>query len=192
MNKQEINNLKAEFNELTARIIEAKSITEDLEKKAEDIKKQLEDAEKKATDGKLREWWVPVKDEQYFCVGTSGNIIRTFWQDDYYDHERLLFGNVFKTEEEAKFERERRKVYFELKKYVYEHDPRPITKKDWKDYDVFKYYITYWCDCDEIIIEYNNMLKLHNTIYASNRETLKDAIKAIGEDRIKKYLFEVE
>ena len=192
MNKQEINNLKEEFDKLTYMIANAKRVTEHLEEKADKIKKQLEEAEKKATDGKLREWWVPVKDEQYFCVGTSGNVIRTFWQDDYYDHERLLFGNVFKTEEEAEFEAERRKVYFELKKYVYEHDPRPITEKEWRTNCIKKYCIAYNYKRDIITFCKRECLKDMWTISASNEQVLEDAIKAIGEDRIKKYLFEVE
>ena len=192
MNKQELNNLKEEFNKLTAMITNTKSVTEDLEKKADKIKKQLEDAEKKATDGKLREWWTPKDRESYFTICSNGEVVDLIWTGAYECPKRFNYGNCFKTKEEAEFEVERRKVYFELKKYVYEHDPRPITKEDWEDPSIKKYFIEYWFDKGTLEFDFYYECKFTTVIYASNEQTLKDAIKAIGEDRIKKYLFEVE
>ena len=125
-------------------------------------------------------------------VVQTGGIMSSTYDNDEYDRKVMSSGNMFKTKEEAEFEAERRKVYFELKKYVYEHDPRPITEKEWKTNCMKKYGIAYNHKLDNISFTKRECLKDIWTISASNEQTLMDAIAAIGEDRIKKYLFEVE
>ena len=58
--------------------------------------------------------------DKYFILTALGTIMPVIWHNDSSDHNRLSFGNVFLTEEEVEFTRERLKVIAELKKYAKE------------------------------------------------------------------------
>ena len=107
------------------------------------------------------------------------------WHNDDSDHNRLRFGNVFLTEEDAKFAIERLKVIAELKKYAKE-----FSDEEWKDNKIQKYYIIYQYSGDYIksILTYTSK---ENVLYFESKEKIQEAIDAVGEDRIKKYYFGV-
>ncbi|EKB54486.1 hypothetical protein [Facklamia hominis] len=120
--------------------------------------------------------------DTYYCIGSSGGINNDSWDDHQIDKERLSFGNIFKTREEAEFMVEKLKVIHEL-----EMLGRP-----------FKYcrnncYIALDADDGDILFynNYNHQSKYCNC-YFDNEEEAKIAIEKIGRKRIKKYLFGVE
>ena len=134
--------------------------------------------------------WKPEDGEIYFCclLGTC-SIHADRWNNCDIDCSRYELGNCFKTEEEAEFALERQKVITELKRYALEHNEKEI---DWYDHCVLKYYIQY----DYV----NNKLNIVSTRYSKSNissmyfisdKIAQSAIEAIGEERIKKYYFEV-
>ena len=99
---------------------------------------------------------------------------------------RLSLGNYFKTKEEAEFEVERLKVLHEMKQFA---EP-----KDYK-WDSFNEHHYIYCR----FLNNNNFVEIGNLnscksdeIYFESEEDAKACIKAVGEDRIKKYYLGIE
>lgn len=121
----------------------------------------------------------------YWCYG-SGNATSSIWNNGG-DHEmRYAMGNCYKTREEAEQAAEILKIHNELKHYAEEHNEAEI---DWSNNDQRKYYISsITLGYDDIDIDWNQRIKQPNQIYFTSYEIAEDAIKAIGEDRVKMWL----
>lgn len=124
--------------------------------------------------------------DMYFFLTAIGTAMPIIWYDDSGDHNRLSFGNVFLTEEDAEFASERLKVIAELKKYAKE-----FSDEEWEKQDLPKHYIIFDYEDHVISIGYVCYLKI-NDIYFESEEKAQEAIKAVGEDRIKKYYLGVK
>lgn len=131
----------------------------------------------------------PEKNKNYYFITANGVVEYQNWDEDCYDDACYELGNCFETEEQAEFAIEKQKVYMELKRYALEHNEREI---DWSNI-----YQAKWC----IIFNHiENLLQIRNytcneqigQIYFTSKEIAQNAIQKIGEDRIKKYLFEVK
>lgn len=135
--------------------------------------------------------WKPEEDEKYYYSYSDGSIEQDTYHDsnvDTYVHEdRYAIGNCFKTREEAEFAVEGQKVITELKRYAMEHNEEKI---DWNNENQWKASLMYNHSDGRIDIVSDSYL--HTSIYFSSNEIAKAAIKAIGEDRLKKYYFEVK
>ncbi len=123
----------------------------------------------------------------YYCLDIDGELLQYRWDDDSIDNKRYTIGNCFETEEKAEFEVERLKVIAELKRFAEEHN-EPL---DWNDLDQIKFYICFDYDKEIVYIGYWCTLK-QNDIYFSSGEIAEQAIKEIGEDRVKKYYLGLE
>lgn len=155
-----------EDKEIKKEILEIKSKLAELEDK-------LEQAENMQTDQ-----WKPNKGDRYYYISAYGEALHATWFNSDVDNQSLLFGNVFKTEEEAEFEVERRKILHELSELA-----RP-----------FDYESENWCfylnsegliDCYE---GFENQYFYGDCYFDSMKEVIL-AIEKIGASRIKKYLF---
>ena len=167
-----------------------------LQEKIEQLKKEFEtkiaelEKQAKAEEKKPSKVWKPKKGEKYFYIDVDGDIMNYSWEG--YDDEYVYAtGNCFKTEEEAEWEKQHYLVATELKRFVQDNDPKPITKEDWEDGDVNKYFIEFNYKSKMIDIDYAIFYSFANQVYASNAEVLDKAIKHIGEERLKKYYFGV-
>lgn len=135
-----------------------------------------------------KEQGVKVRKPQYgdtvYYINYIGRIRKRTWINDEDDLDMWELGNIFFTEEEAKFAREKRKVEVELERYAKEHNG-PIrsdsfyllynNKDDGKlDYDV-------WSVC-----------KPQGGVQFASKQLVFDAIEEIGKYRILKYLFDVD
>ena len=123
--------------------------------------------------------------DEYFFLTNLGMIMTGIWHNDDSDHNRLRFGNVFLTEEDAKFASERLKVIAGLKKYAKE-----FSDEEWSNAKLLKYYISYnygsgLCVCASWIVKVSKL-------YFESEEKTQEAIKWVGEDRVKKYYLEVK
>lgn len=133
--------------------------------------------------------WKPEENETYYYICSSCNIEK----DTYYDiniknnihKNRYAIGNCFKTKEEAEFALERQKVITELKRFALEHNEKEI---DWSDGKP-KWLI--YSNRNHVGVKYVNLLK-ENNIYFTSEKITQAAIKEIGEERLKKYYFEVK
>lgn len=121
-----------------------------------------------------------------WCISESGDLIGSSWRGDEYNKVCYGAGNVFRTREEAEFEVEKRKVLHELKQLgrpfiqnrsnfsiCLHHDSRDNQKK------LFYKLMT---EVEHVYGDY----------YFDSLPKAKDAVYRIGEERIKKYLFNVE
>lgn len=136
----------------------------------------------KKQDAKVRK---PRQSEEYFCISNDGAVIQSIWTNDHLDEARWELGNVFFTEEEAEFAREKRKVEVELERYAKEHNSKKINRID-------NCHIVMNTGTKEIDISSYWVLQTAGATCFSNREIANDAIEEVGKDRILKYIFGVE
>lgn len=137
--------------------------------------------------------WKPEEDEKYYYSYSDGSIEQDTYHDsnvDTYVHEdRYAIGNCFKTREEAEFALERQKVITELKRFALEHNEEEI---DWNNSNKRKSRLIYNHCTGRIDVVTDAHLLQGASIYFTSREVAKQAIQTIGEERLKKYYFEVK
>lgn len=124
--------------------------------------------------------------DEYFFLTESGIVQGGIWRDDSGDHNRIRLGNVFLTKEDAEFTVERLKVIAELKKYAKE-----FSDEEWEKMNSPKHYLVYDYEDYVVRICVVRFMK-NNAIYFESEEKAKEAIEAVGEDRIKKYYLGVK
>ena len=137
-----------------------------------------------------KKYWTPKEKEKYFyiedCMGVSDdrNVQAPI------DYCRFNIGNCFKTKEEAEHILEKLKVIHELQKFAYENNEGEI---DWKNFNQCKYKIFYDAEDEDLYVDYSIQCESEPfNIYFTSFKVAKKAIEAVGEDRIKKYYFNVE
>ena len=163
------------------------NITVNMENLSEEEREQLMKLIQKSNGFKSK-MWKPNYGRKYFYINDCGAIINSKWYDDVIDTYRYEIGNFFKTKEETEFALEKVKVETELRRFAEENNEHEI---DWTDEDQEK-----WCMCYSYY--YGNIYFIdagsykRNDIYFTSKEIGEQAIKHIGEERLKKYYFEVE
>lgn len=137
-----------------------------------------------------KKYWTPKEKEKYFyiedCMGVSDdrNVQAPI------DYCRFNIGNFFKTKIEAEHILEKLKVIHELQKFAYENNEREI---DWNNVKQYKQFLIYDVEHKKVCIDYKTYVKSEPfNIYFTSFDIARKAIKTIGEDRIKKYYFDVE
>ena len=130
--------------------------------------------------------WKPGDGETYFYLFGTGSIHVDRWNNCDIDCSRYEIGNCFKTREEAEFVLERQKVITELKRYALEHNEGEI---DWNTRKK-NFYIYYSYYINRIDIDFATHMR-ESIVYFTSREIAEQAIQEIGEERLKKYYFEV-
>lgn len=132
----------------------------------------------------LKRRWKAETDETYFFVSGNGEIISYIEDGDTFDKEAYELGNYFATKEEAEFELNKRLVFQQLKDYAFSHNRIEL---DWNNQQQPKYFIVH--DVCGLAWKRVYSKEYSGQIYFSSHEILNSAIKAIGEDKIIKYLF---
>lgn len=134
--------------------------------------------------------WKPKKGNKYYYIGSAGSIFNYDCREDILDVAHLNIGNYFKTEEDAKHMVEKFKVIRELQKFANENNEEKI---DWKNFNQCKYKIFYDAEDGDLYVDYSIQCESEPFgIYFTSFKIAKRAIEAVGEDRIKKYYFNVE
>lgn len=124
--------------------------------------------------------------DRYFFLTASGIVQGATWSNDGSDFNRERIGNTFLTIEDAEFAKERLKVIAELKKYAKE-----FSDEEGKNMNLPKHYLFY--DYEDHVISIGCVYySKGNGIYFESKEKAQEAIKAVGEDRIKKYYLGVK
>ena len=124
--------------------------------------------------------WRPTFGEQYWVVNTDGEVYNDFWDDYNGERNTLNIGNVFRTQEEAEYEVERRKVLVELKRFSSEFT-----------YGDRNFYINL-LSCGALSYNYRSNARTQGVIYFESEEIAKEAVKKVGEERTKIFLFGIE
>lgn len=133
-----------------------------------------------------RKIWKPECNECYFYVTGFGEIDNHIYDNDNVDNGHYRIGNCFKTKKEAKFALENAKVETELRRFAEENNECEI---EWKNESQQKWFIYYFKGNIECNLLYST---IHKDVYFTSEYIAKEAIKHIGEDRLKKYYFGVE
>lgn len=157
----------------------------------EDEKKEFAKLFEKVTmKEKQRIAWKPKKGDEYFTISDFGIAQSNQWYDDVADNEAYDIGNVYETSKDAEFAIEKKKVKEELERYAFEHNDSNY--EEWDGCIIWHYFIQLFVEHKELEIGNTCTRKVESVTYFTSEEIAKDAIKAVGEDRIKKYLFNIE
>lgn len=136
------------------------------------------------TEETVKELDFPQLDDGYFVIYADGCVGHSIYENDDADFGRMEMGNCFRTEEEAKFEVERLKVLAEMKKFAEPFDTK------W-DGEKFHFYI--YCDVNDKCLRVDGYTVARSgELYFKSEEKAWECVKAVGEDRIKKYYLGVE
>lgn len=132
--------------------------------------------------------WKPKPQEMYYFLAGDGTPTAKYNLDDGSVEKFISIGNCFETGEEAKHMVEKLKVIKELKELS-------NIKFNMSDYVKNNriYYIAYDFTQNRIVPLFDNISRnIPFNVYFSTKEDCEEAIKTIGEDRIKKYYFDME
>lgn len=130
--------------------------------------------------------WDLEEGDTYHFLDYYGDASDSVWTNTEADNEKLSFGNVFLTAEDAEFASERLMVITELKKYAKE-----FSDEEWRNGNKAKY-LFYRSFPDNRIYITATYLAHYPCLYFESMEKAKQAFDAVGKDRIKKYYFGVK
>lgn len=173
--------------------MENQNITVNMENLSQEERTTLLSLIEKANKPKNKVW-KPEENEKYYYSYSYGSIEFDIFHNSnasgtYLHEERYAIGNCFKTKEEAEFALEKQKVIMELKRFALEHNEKDI---DWHD-SKRKYYLYFNHEQNCIMISYDCIYQyICEPIYFTSKKIAQAAIKEIGEERLKKYYFEVK
>ena len=128
-----------------------------------------------------REDEFPQVEDDYWYVDDDAEVMLVVWYGDDYDKGRVSINNAFKTKNQAEFAAEKLKVEAELRKFS-----RPFVDGEWNNH------IKYSQRFDELSISTSLVYQTQGVIYFESGEKARQAIKSVGEERIKKYIFGAE
>ncbi|HFI0464404.1 TPA: hypothetical protein ACGO1T_001763 [Streptococcus suis] len=148
------------------------------QQKIDKLEKELAELKDNPPKREPGELWEPEEGEAFWLIGSHGSLFHQVWNGcDFYPLKNF---NVFETEKEAKFARERTKVMRELDTWAMDS----VRKGNRKHY----FYYDFDYDNFEILL---NIGTVHAVHVFETKEIAEKAIEAIGEDRLKKYYFRV-
>lgn len=130
-----------------------------------------------------KEAWKPKYDETYYAVEGDGRVYAMMCNATKFDDRRVMINNCFETKKEAEWMVEHLKVKAALKRYADEHNESFGSKKVYIWWNGFKEKVDAYTE--------NTPSITADQIYFSSEEIAKNAIKEIGEERLKKYYFGV-
>ena len=148
---------------------------EELESKVKELEIEIE----KLKEKKDNKPWKPKYGVQYWYVNHSDGVLSAYWYGNAVDKMRYDLGNIFSTRKGAEFYKEQLKVEAVLKQFA-----RPFVV------DKGNFMLRYDHYRNEILIEDFGFIQFSN-IYFPSKEIAQKAIDTVGEERIKKYYFEV-
>ena len=118
------------------------------------------------------------ENEQYWLVKENGGIEQTLWNDMSYDKKRYNQGNIFKTEQEAVQERDKRELLMRFKQF------RDKCNGDWKPFEHGnQFYISF--DTMTNVI-HTNCVYINKSFalfgYFKNKSDAERAIELFGDE----------
>lgn len=122
----------------------------------------------------------------YWCIDSDGLAVESVWEYDKIDDLRLETGNVFLTQEEVDFEVERRKCESVMLKY----GTRDMMSLG--DSGIPKHCICYNHVIGRLTTDWYGIYNPQGLILFETEELAKKAIDEIGEEHLKKYIFNVK
>lgn len=149
-----------------------KALETEFNAKIKDLKAQVEQEEQE----------FPQDGDGFYSISEIGNVESgMIWGGYPVDMDRMAIGNVFETKEQAEFAVEKLKVEAELREFSVPFD-----------YERYNHFIEFYSPDKTIEIESDKLFRNQGTIYFESGEKAVEAVRAVGEERIKKYIFGVE
>ena len=147
----------------------------------EKVKKMLDEIETLKREKKNEEFEYPFYyDEDYWLVKETGEVKVSNWDTVYYDQPRYDQGHIFKTEQEAIRERDKRALLTRFRQF------RDKCNEEWEpdfDNDSFKYYLSLNHITDVWKIHFSCNLEDFNFFgYFRKESDAKRAIELFGDE----------
>lgn len=142
---------------------------------------ELKLAELKEQALEVEEQEFPQDGDEYWYIQEEGYIHHSSWGSDVVDINRGEIGNVYRSIDEAVFAVEKLKVEAEFRKFSTKYQPYAEI-----------YNIVFHNNSKKVITVTANQTFQDITFYFESEEKANEAIEAIGEERIKKYIFGVD
>ena len=133
--------------------------------------------------GKNNSVWNIKKGDKYYGLSEYCRISEFIWDDTPFDKNVLESGNGFLTKEEAEFELERRKIEVKMLRLGGRRNIKICNDN---------YYIMYDHKTRNLAYFNRNWMHSQGSIFFDTYVDVDKAVKSIGEDRIKKYIFGVK
>ncbi len=156
---------------------------EELEEYLNKVEEEIKDLREniRTRKEKHKEWELKIG-EEFYTISGFGYVNCWEYKGDVKDLNAFRTGSAFKTKEEAEFEVEKRKVIAELNRYSKAHNPGENN------------FCIYYSYEEDALVPYLEPLDEPDigAYYFESEKMAKKAIKEVGEERIKKYLFGVE
>lgn len=160
-----------------------------LENLSKEERKQLMKLVEKANKPKTGRWKPNHGDRYWFIMDCSNGyyVTHSDWDSETQDNQLYENHILYETKEKAEFAAEKKKIERELELFACTHD-QPI---NWTDLKQLKYYFYFDYENEKIWVDFHCR---HNAgePHFSSKELCWQAIKEIGEERLKKYYFGVE
>ena len=131
--------------------------------------------------------WKPKKDEAYWYFSNGGIVQKECWKGYEFVRDCLSMGNCFPSRSAAEHEAECRRITAELQRMA--EDAGGV---DFTDWSIPKFCVSFRYQPALVWIEGRHDSAQQGAIYFPSEESTQAAIAAIGEDRIKRFLFGVE
>lgn len=135
----------------------------------------------KLEDQIKKEQEFPKIGDTYWRIDDIGSVDNNFYNDYFNDNHRQAIGNFFETEEQAEFAVEKLKVEAELRKFSTRF---ALYNENW--------FLSLADTRKDVRPLYEHRNDTQGVIYFESREKAEEAMDTVGEERIKKYIFEVE
>ena len=148
-----------------------------LQEELKALKERIAELENQAKE----EQAFPKYKDFYWGVNAKGKVFCDTWGGFRFEKDMLSIGNVYQTENEAVFAVEKLKVEAELRKFS-----RPFVDGEKNNH------VKYRPSFDELSVSASFGYQDQGVFYFESREKAEEAIEAVGEERIKKYIFGVE
>lgn len=132
--------------------------------------------------------WRSKRNNKYYSISNCGDLISDIEYGSAYDERCYQFGNYFKTEKEVEFARNKQLIYQQLKDYALNHNTEEI---DLNNNIQHKWFMRYDNVCKKMRYYCMTSLLHMHQIYFTSEKIARAAVKEVGEDNIKKYLFGV-
>lgn len=147
-----------------------------LSNRIEQLEKELAELKKLEKEG-VKQFKPTIGDEYWFING-DGRVDSFDWGWDVFDEGAYEIGNTFRTKEEAEFVVEKIRTETELRRFS-----KPFERGE------SNYYISSDEYDNDLTISSLGFYRCQGTIYFESEEKAEEAIRMVGEKRIKKYIF---
>lgn len=151
----------------------------DMKQELASLRKRIAELEAQVAAQPAAEW--PSVADSYWTIQARGAVMTYRYLADELDSVLIEIGNIFRTEEEAEREVERRKVLTQLRKLA--KAAWGEVKCNWK-LGTDKWYVQYAHGNCEWLVSYTCSIEIQGVVYFPSGKSAYDAIRTIGADHM--------